>query len=87
MTGMQGFGDLKNRAINEMWDMNRRAAQNGPKTTKLPLQNNGKAQKNFVKNFGLSFSDDDILIMGLLLILAEDCHDTWLFLALLYILM
>lgn len=48
---------------------------------------NSSAFPNFlINNFGLNLSSDDILILGLVLILSEDCNDIWLFLALLYIL-
>ena len=84
---MHNFSSLKNRAINELWDMNKRATQNEPQKQQNTAQNTHNHIKNLSDSFRLSLSNDDIIIVGLVLILAEDCPDNWLFLALLYILM
>lgn len=84
---MQGFTNLKNRAINELWDMNKRSTQAEQKPAQFMAKSHHQATQNLFGSFGLSLSNDDLLIVGMLLILADDCRDMWLFLALLYILM
>ena len=82
MTGMHNFSNRKNNAINEMLEMNKRAK----KTADIPPQNNTKCDKTHVPPPGFSFSADELLVLGLVLILSKDCDDNLLFLALLYIL-
>ena len=87
MKDMQAFSNLKNRAINEMLEMNERAAKTvGSKTEKgeSVKQNVNKIR---IEKGGLSFSNDELLVLSLILILSKDSRDYWLFLALLYILM
>ncbi len=83
MNDMQNFSNLKNRAINEMLEMNERAA----KTEHFKDECRENANKITTKNKSNSFSNDEMLILALVLILSKDCSDYWLFLALLYILM
>lgn len=83
MTDMQNFSKIKNEAIKELHEMSRKATEKQPFATKISRENN----KNSSNNFGLSLSNDDLLILGLILILHQDCYDKWLFLALLYILL
>ena len=84
MNDMQNFSNLKNRAINEMLKMNEKAS----KTTDLKEDNQAKKEQIKHKKtiFDIFFSNDELLILALVLILSKDCNDYWLFLALLYIL-
>ncbi len=87
MTDMHNFGAAKKRAIDQLYEMNKKACENTEsKSTDPPNSaiNNGS---NLLKNFNVSVSDDELIVIGLLLILSKDCSDTWLFLALLYILL
>ncbi len=87
MNDMHSFLKAKTNAINELHEMKKRAAENGDyteqKSSTKPLNND----KTSLKNFNSYLSNVDLVIIGLLLILSKDCHDTWLFWALLYILM
>lgn len=87
MNDMHNFSRDKQRAIEQMLDMNKRASQAEPPPQQSTSQNTHKSLKNLFNNSRLTISHDDILIIGLIIILSEDCHDIWLFLALLYILM
>ena len=87
MSDMQDFSSIKNRAIDELFKMNKQAS-------KVRNSSNTKAEKSgenqhkiTIANSGLSLSSDELLILGIVLILSNDSHDMWLFLALLYILM
>lgn len=84
---MHNFISLKENAINEMREMNKKATYKEPLVAKTRQINQNKTLKNHQKNFFANMSDDDILIIGLILVLYGDCRDTWLFLALAYILM
>lgn len=87
MTEMHNFSRDKQRAITEMLDMNKKAIKSNTfSADKTAAEHKNPPKNSFVKS-GLSMSGDEILIIGLILILAEDCRDTWLFLALAYILM
>lgn len=83
MTSMHNFSNRKKSAINEMFEMNKRAT----KTEEKPQQNKTKCDKMRIEKQGVSFNADELLVLGLVLILSKDCDDTMLFLALLYILM
>ena len=83
MTDMQNFSRLKNEAIKELHEMNKKATEKPPFAQKILLGND----KNSLNNFGLSLSNDELLVLGLIFILHQDCYDKWLFLALLYILL
>lgn len=80
---MHNFSHLKNQAIKELHEMNKKAAQ---KQYCIQDSTQNKS-KNLLNNFGIDFSGDELLIIALVLILHQDCCDKWLFLALLYILM
>ncbi len=87
MNDMHNFSKAKESAINEMRKMNKKAIHSERSSTRSNMPNQNKTIKNAYGSFGTTISDDDILIIGLLLVLSEDCRDTWLFLALVYILM
>lgn len=87
MNDMHNFSAHKQRAIEQMLDMNKKALQTEPLLQQNTVPNTHKAFNNLSDNLRLSISSDDILVIGLILILSEDCRDMWLFLALLYILM
>jgi hypothetical protein len=84
---MQAFSNLKNRAINEMLEMNERAAKIGGSKAEKGESVKQNANKIRIEKGGLSFSNDELLVLSLILILSKDSRDYWLFLALLYILM
>lgn len=84
---MHNFTKAKNHAINELWDMNKRAIKSTDNLNFNRREDIPTHQKNAFKNFVSSISDDEIIIISLLLILSEDCRDIWLFLALVYILL
>lgn len=87
MNSMHSFSECKNRAINELHEMSKRATQ----TTHFTGKNNKNHTENSHNfsplNLVASLSNDEIIIVGLVLILSKDCSDYWLFLALLYILL
>lgn len=87
MTDMHNFSNTKNRAINELREMNKRATQ--PEDFCKPSAKKSKQipHKTPLANFDMFFSNDEILIVSLILILSKDCTDYCLFLALLYILL
>lgn len=87
MKDMQDFSDLKNRAINEMLQMNGRAVKTGHSNVEFQEKTKQIPHKIHTENKAVSFSSDEMLILGIVLILSKDCSDYWLFLALLYILM
>lgn len=84
---MHNFSKAKQNAIDEMLNMNKRATH----LNDVPPQNNAPYSPNTsitsTPKTDNSFSNDTLLIIGLILILSQDCSDTRLFLALLYILM
>ena len=87
---MQNFSKLKNQAIEQMRKMNQRASKDCENTQSQPsfqAKKQNKSHKILEKNILNIPSNDDLIIIGILLILGEDCRDIWLFLALLYILM
>ena len=87
MNDMHNFLKAKTTAINELHEMQKRAVKStdtsSQNTAKIPINKN----KNMSNFLSLPMSNDDIVILGLILILSKDCHDKWLFWALLYILM
>ena len=83
MTGMHNFSNRKKNAINEMFEMNKRATKTEEKTH----QNASKHEKIQKGKQDFLFGEDEMLVLGLILILSKDCNDMVLFLALLYILM
>lgn len=87
MNDMHDFSSDKQRAIAEMFDMNKKASKIATLPPQHTVNNAHKSPKSPLGNLRVSVSSDDIIIIGLMLILAEDCQDTWLFLALAYILM
>ncbi len=87
MNDMQNFSNLKNRAINEMLEMNERAAKTGHSNVEFQEKTKQVPHKIHTENTSVCFSNDEILILGIVFILSKDCSDYWLFLALLYILM
>ena len=87
MIDMHNFSQDKKRAIEQMLDMNKKAVNRESVLPQNTANNVNKSPKNHLSKFSMSMSQDDILIIGLILILSGDCRDMWLFLALLYILM
>lgn len=87
MTDMHNFLLAKQNAIEQMLDMNKKALQSGVTPQQNTTQNTHKPHTELHNNFGVTLSNDDIIIIGLILILSTDCRDMWLFLALVYILM
>lgn len=87
MSDMHNFSAHKQRAIEQIFEMNKKAAQPEAQPQQNTMRNMYNSVKKSPNNFGVNFSNDDMLIMGLILILSEDCRDMWLFLALIYILM
>lgn len=87
MTEMHNFSRDKQRAITEMLNMNKKALKSDAFSADKSAVKPKKLPQNLLAKSGLSMSGDELLIIGLILILAEDCRDTWLFLALAYILM
>lgn len=87
MSDMHNFSQHKQRAITEMLEMNKKSAQPRAQSQQNTASNGYNSVKKLPQNFGIHFSNDDMLIMGLIVILSEDCRDTWLFLALIYILL
>lgn len=86
MTDMHSFSRDKQRAIEQMLDMNKKASfseRGNRQNTDKPIR---QQTQNSHRGFALDISNDGMLILGLILILAEDCRDKWLFLALVYIL-
>ena len=87
MIDMHNFSQDKKRAIEQMLDMNKKALNLEHSLPQNTASNVNEPPKNHSGKLGMYMSQDDILIIGLILILSGDCRDTWLFLALLYILM
>ena len=87
MIDMHNFSQDKKRAIEQMLDMNKKAVNRESVLPQNTANNVNTSPKNHLGKFSMSMSQDDILIIGLILILSGDCRDMWLFLALLYILM
>ena len=87
MSDMHNFTTRKNRAIDELKEMNKRATKTdescGDKRVNSPCNSDNSGR------FNITFltSNDDLLILGLIIILYEDCQDILLFLALIYILL
>lgn len=87
MNDMHNFGDAKKRAINELYEMNQKAAKNADYKAQQTDKSRILNTKNTLGKFNLSLSEDELIVIGLLLILSKDCSDNMLFLALLYILL
>ena len=87
MIDMHNFSQDKKRAIEQMLDMNKKAVNRESVLPQNTANNVNKSPKNHLGKFSMSMSQDDILIIGLFLILSGDCREMWLFLALLYILL
>lgn len=83
MIDMHNFSETKNRAVQELFETARRADATHQKTQQNPHCALPKPSFNFI-NLN---SQDDLLIIGLILILYKDSTDFLLFLALIYILM
>ena len=79
---MHNFDLAKKFAIEQMHEMSKKATVPNPQQ---PQKTDCPSNKS-IKNFGSSYSNDDLLILALMLILYGDCQDKWLFLALLYLL-
>ena len=84
---MHNFDTAKKQAIDKLYEMNKRAT----KTNNFKAENSAnKTTKNAqapTLSLNQLLSNDELIIMGLFLILSKDCHDNWLFLSLLYILL
>ncbi len=87
MSDMHNFLNDKQHAIERMLDMNKRATKSQSFSPDKTAQEPSKPLRKLFSNSGVSMSTDGMLIIGLILILSEDCQDMWLFLALIYILM
>ncbi|MBR3591338.1 MAG: hypothetical protein IKL46_00590 [Clostridia bacterium] len=87
MNDMQDFSSIKNRAIEELFKMNKQASKVRNSGNRKAEKSGENQHKITIANGGLSLSSDELLILGIVLILSNDSHDMWLFLALLYILM
>lgn len=87
MSDMHNFLNDKQHAIERMLDMNKRATKPQSFSPDKTAQEPSKPLRKLSSNSGVSVSTDGMLIIGLILILSEDCQDMWLFLALIYILM
>lgn len=87
MNDMHNFAERKNRAIDELKKMNNQAANKNNFCHDIPMKTQRFSGKSQSFNFDFLTSNDDLLILGLILILYEDCQDIWLFLALIYILL
>lgn len=83
MTDMQNFSQAKKLAAEEILNISKRAASTSSKYAQNPLNN---MQNNIFNSINLH-SDDNLLIIGLIIILYKDSHDILLFLALIYILL
>lgn len=84
---MQDFSSIKNRAIDELFKMNEQASKISNNSDRKAEKSGENQHKVIAASNGLSLSSDELLILGVVLILSNDSHDMWLFLALLYILM
>jgi len=80
---MHSFAAAKQIAIEQLHEMSKKAVK---PYAQQQHKNDFSANKT-IKNFHSSYSNDDLLILSLMLLLYGDCHDKWLFLALLYILL
>lgn len=87
MNDMHNFAARKNHAINELKQMNNRATKNADIPKQKPVSSLPANTQKPPANFNFLSSSDDLVIIGLIIILYEDCHDIWLFLALIYILL
>lgn len=87
MNDMHNFSEAKQNAIEQLREMNKKAVQTGDSPKQDTSKSTHKPLKNLPNNFAMLSSNDDMLIIGLILILSGDCRDMWLFLALMYILM
>lgn len=85
MNSMHNFTKDKQRAIQQMREMNKRASVSAPKSAAKPHDTAHKHTSFALQNFSFPLSDDELLFLGLIMILSKDCDDTWLFLALFYI--
>lgn len=83
MIDMHNFSDAKNRAVQELFDAAGRATTPHSKTSQNQRSALPKQPFNLI-NFN---SEDDLLIIGLILILYKESTDFLLFLALIYILL
>lgn len=83
MTEAQNFSDCKQRATQELLEMNKRAQQSG----NTQNHQNGAASpatQNLIKS--INIPSDALLVLGLVFILSNENCDKMLLLALLYIL-
>ncbi len=89
MTGMHNFSAQKQRAINQINEMQKRAIRpkNEPRPIKKAPAPTQKAPQNLPFLTNLSLNDDTLIILGLILILSSEKSDMLLILALAYILM
>lgn len=87
MNDMHNLKDAKKRAINELYEMNQKATKNADYKAQQTDKNHVLNTNNLLGKFNLSLSEEDLVVIGLLLILSKDCSDNMLFLALLYILL
>lgn len=87
MNDMHNFSDAKQNAINEMRRMNRQARSYASYEQNSSHKINNSHSKAPTGNTVLPMSQDDMLIMGLILILSQENSDNLLLLALAYVLM
>lgn len=78
---MQNFQSDKQRAIEELLNMNKKSSNT---KSEIPLCNPNIERDNIKK--GINIPLDTLIILGLIIILTEEQCDTLLILALLYIL-
>ena len=83
----KSFSKLKNQAIEQMREMNCRASKSVDHSQQKSNAQPNISTQNLLGNIPFPATNDNLIIMGILLILGEDCRDIWLFLALLYIMM
>lgn len=76
-------GDVE-RAVAEMFDMNKRAAKSEVPSGK-PCPPKNRTAQSVTK--GINISSDTLLVLGVLLILLDECDDKLLLFALIYLLL
>lgn len=85
MNTMHNFSSAKQRAIQQMREMNKRSSPQVKTESPKKREILHKQPLFSLQNFSFPLSDDELLFLGLIMILSKDCDDTWLFLALFYI--
>ncbi len=85
MNKMHNYSIQKQRAIEQMLDMNKRATQNAKNQTTYPTQATHRESSDLFMH--LSLDQDIIIILALMLILYNNGGDMMLIFSLAYILM